>query len=171
VAVPGHSHVLTATRFRQSVADLLCHIAAPGDGRTPADEGKLPRRARETAAAKICLGWMRASAKLFSVPTLMFPKTLTLPPRCCIRQNLYIAPPDIYRSNLAQMSNSHWREARSNKDEPALPPMSFKSHQVPVKAAGNCIRAVFCCPSGPSLGKWTYGRNWAENCTRKEMPK
>jgi hypothetical protein len=43
VAVPGHSYVRTATSFRQSAADLLCHIAAPGDGRTPTDRGELLR--------------------------------------------------------------------------------------------------------------------------------
>ena len=49
VAVPGHSCARTATRFRQSGTDLLCHIAAPG-GRPqgpPADGGELPRRARQ----------------------------------------------------------------------------------------------------------------------------
>ncbi|MGD0253643.1 MAG: hypothetical protein ABSC01_13215 [Verrucomicrobiota bacterium] len=55
VAVPGHSYVRTATRFRQSAADLLCHIAAPGDGRTPTARGKLPLRASQTAVAKISL--------------------------------------------------------------------------------------------------------------------
>jgi hypothetical protein len=42
VAVPGHSNARTATRFGQTDAGLLCHVAAPGDGRTPAIRGKLP---------------------------------------------------------------------------------------------------------------------------------
>jgi len=39
VAVPGHSNARTATRFGQTDAGLLCHVAAPGDGRTPAAGG------------------------------------------------------------------------------------------------------------------------------------
>ena len=46
VAVLGHSNIQTAMRVRQSVACLLCHVAAPGDGRTPA-----ARRVRRDAAA------------------------------------------------------------------------------------------------------------------------
>jgi hypothetical protein len=42
VAVPGHSNARTATRFGQTDAGRLCHVAAPGDGRTPAVGGKLP---------------------------------------------------------------------------------------------------------------------------------
>ncbi len=42
VAVPGHSKARTATRFGQTDAGLLCHVAAPGDGHTPAVRGKLP---------------------------------------------------------------------------------------------------------------------------------
>jgi hypothetical protein len=49
VAVPGHSNARTATRFGQTDAGLLCHVAAPGDGRTPAG--------KKTAAAKISLEW------------------------------------------------------------------------------------------------------------------
>ncbi len=36
VAVPRHSNARTVTRFGQTDAGLLCHVAAPGDGRTPA---------------------------------------------------------------------------------------------------------------------------------------
>jgi hypothetical protein len=36
VAVPGHSIARAATRFGQTDAGLFCHVAAPGDGRTPA---------------------------------------------------------------------------------------------------------------------------------------
>jgi hypothetical protein len=36
---------------------LRYHFAAPGDGRSPVTGGKLPRRARQTAADKISLGW------------------------------------------------------------------------------------------------------------------
>jgi len=36
VAVPGHSYVRIAIRFRQSTANQICHIAALGDGRTAA---------------------------------------------------------------------------------------------------------------------------------------
>jgi len=35
VAVPGHIKARTATRFGQTDAGRLCHVAAPGDGRTP----------------------------------------------------------------------------------------------------------------------------------------
>jgi hypothetical protein len=42
VAVPGHSNGQMATRFCQSAAGSLCHIAVPGDGRTPAAGGKPP---------------------------------------------------------------------------------------------------------------------------------
>ena len=41
MAVPGHSNARTATRFGQTDAGLLCHVAAPGDGRTPAVGGNV----------------------------------------------------------------------------------------------------------------------------------
>ncbi len=34
MAVPGHSNARTATRFGRTDAGPLCHVAAPGDGRT-----------------------------------------------------------------------------------------------------------------------------------------
>ena len=37
MAVPDRSNVQTATRIRQSDAGRFCHVAAPGDGRTPGD--------------------------------------------------------------------------------------------------------------------------------------
>jgi len=42
VAVPGHSNARTATRFSQTDASRLCHVAAPGDGRTPEVGETLP---------------------------------------------------------------------------------------------------------------------------------
>ena len=57
VAVPGHSNARTATRFGQTDAGLLCHVAASGDGRTPAAGENFSRRAKKTATAKIILGW------------------------------------------------------------------------------------------------------------------
>jgi hypothetical protein len=56
VAVPGHSNGQMATCFGQSDGGLLCHVAAPGDGRAPATGGKLPHRAMKTAVAKISFG-------------------------------------------------------------------------------------------------------------------
>jgi len=35
LAVPGHSIGLTATLFDHAGAGLVCHVAAPEDGRTP----------------------------------------------------------------------------------------------------------------------------------------
>jgi hypothetical protein len=40
VAVPGHSNGRMAPRFCQTDNGSLCHIAAPGDGRTPDAGGK-----------------------------------------------------------------------------------------------------------------------------------
>ena len=71
VAVPGRSNVQTATRVRQSDAGRLCHIAAPGDGRTPAIAGTIqfgkrvlarrrkrqPGRARSPAKSQPCGQW------------------------------------------------------------------------------------------------------------------
>ena len=65
-AVPGRSNVQMATRIRQSDAGRFCHVAAPGDGRTPdgfrrdAENGHRDGRAPQqcpSRAANGSLGW------------------------------------------------------------------------------------------------------------------
>jgi len=66
VAVLGRSNVQTAMRIRQADEGLFCHVAAPGDGRTPggfwrdAGNGNRDGRAPQQCpcrAANGSLGW------------------------------------------------------------------------------------------------------------------